>query len=1040
MKKLLSLFILALLPMLASAQTALDVQNSGCLSETRGEEPQRVPTIILTKEGNTLSVQLLNYESNCATQDFNVSSSINGEGGIYGVSVDINPVLPELVTSCLCPFNISFTIHDMEPNCFYLNCWWYSGNVELTEGEPLVLDNNNPDTQEYFPEGTKWTEIRLDTLKYDSWYSKVGDEWVPNFETIEYYVKGEYTDNNGKKYKCVYTNGPEWTDSLTLLLQEKGDAEYVGYNTVMVSVLAHDDDGSSRTLWPGEAYQFDWTIGKGLYFKDILLSNTTSFSQSYCYYGIIDEIKEGNFGGVRPLKYVDLDGKAPDNDPNSPIRNASTNGGRILQGIGITEWNDGECLFGPPNPYGALRMFDSYPEEKYPQCHYRSMLVYFERNGEVLYNVWPDKSQQNDYIPFVERGKQWHVARFTPGHNDMDVVDYCIPQGIEEINGNNYYKMKAILNNTTEIETYLIREENRKVYLYDPDLKMEYLMFDFSLKEGDIYESYSNESHSLVRYRVVSVEDCTEGPQVREYYYDETADTMAVRYRYLRKWKVVYVDYGYALAPRIWIEGIGSLRNPFSGMSDGYYSLDHLTYIINNGQSDNYLPFSFNEWWNKEWFGCNLPIGEKYESSEDRHHQLTYELEGKRLHVYGKVFCNCGPNHYAYFIEEPREQTDDPLVRKFHLIIQDVEPLIWCEGLHATDFYVEGVNPAYDYYIVDNQGEEHHVINKAPLYVYRPFVEDGKVWAVKVVSDGPPAEEWIEYYYFDGDTIVNGQTAKRMLCDRITSRQKTSGEYVGAWYEQNKEVYFAASGKQQFELLYDFSLINYDTMPSPDGSTWVVYKWTGIYPGFKGTYFTLGQEFWYEGVGSNSWPFVNHPWGYDGDKGVLLECSVGDEVIYYNSAEGYPYGMGARKRFDFTHTIKTKPKARNRSGAEAEQSLYGEYNDQQLGINLNPLDYAYLVSITDETGKVVYEKSINASNIVGLNIDISAYEKGHYAVIVENSDETFTGEFDAQTTGIEAISYQPSTVRHHIYNLQGQRLSTLQKGLNIVNGQKIYVK
>ena len=687
-------------------------------------------------------------------------------------------------------------------------------------------------------------------------------------------------------------------------------------------------------------------------------------------------------------------------------------------------------------------IFDPYAPEPDCICDYESLTYVYDDHFRFSASDFhaPKEIERSDYLPFVEIGKQWHVARFTPGHNDMDVVDYCIPQGIEEINGNNYYKMKAILNNTTEIETYLIREENRKVYLYDPDLKMEYLMFDFSLKEGDIYESYSNESHSLVRYRVVSVEDCTEGPQVREYYYDETADTMAVRYRYLRKWKVVYVDYGYALAPRIWIEGIGSLRNPFSGMSDGYYSLDHLTYIINNGQSDNYLPFSFNEWWNKEWFGCNLPIGEKYESSEDRHHQLTYELEGKRLHVYGKVFCNCGPNHYAYFIEEPREQTDDPLVRKFHLIIQDVEPLMWCEGLHATDFYVEGVNPAYDYYIVDNQGEEHHVINKAPLYVYRPFVEDGKVWAVKVVSDGPPAEEWIEYYYFDGDTIVNGQTAKRMLCDRITSRQKTSGEYVGAWYEQNKEVYFAASGKQQFELLYDFSLINYDTMPSPDGSTWVVYKWTGIYPGFKGTYFTLGQEFWYEGVGSNSWPFVNHPWGYDGDKGVLLECSVGDEVIYYNSAEGYPYGMGARKRFDFTHTIKTKPKARNRSGAEAEQSLYGEYNDQQLGINLNPLDYAYLVSITDETGKDVYQKAINAGSIVGLNIDISAYAKGHYAVIVENSDETFTGEFDAQTTGIRDVRWKKEDGRSIIYNLQGQRLHSLQKGLNIVNGQKVFVK
>ena len=96
--------------------------------------------------------------------------------------------------------------------------------------------------------------------------------------------------------------------------------------------------------------------------------------------------------------------------------------------------------------------------------------------------------------------------------------------------------------------------------------------------------------------------------------------------------------------------------------------------------------------------------------------------------------------------------------------------------------------------------------------------------------------------------------------------------------------------------------------------------------------------------------------------------------------------------------------------------------------------------ITDETGKDVYQKAINAGSIVGLNIDISAYAKGRYAVTVENSNESFTGEFEAQTTGIEAISYQPSAVRHHIYNLQGQRISILQKGLNIVNGQKIYVK
>ena len=234
--------------------------------------------------------------------------------------------------------------------------------------------------QEYFPEGTKWTEIRLDTLKYDSWYSKVGDDWVPNFETIEYYVKGELPDRDWL-YKKVYTNGPEWADSLTLLIQESD-------NNISISVLIQEYDGISTPLWPGEAYQFDWNV-KGLYYTDILYSNTTSIGQSYYYYGIIDEIKEGHFGGVRALKYVDLDGKAPADKPSAPTSYNDTKGGRIIQGIGITEWDDGECLFGPPNPYFAKG-------GGYNERHYRSRLVHFERNGEVLYDVWPEKGKTDE--------------------------------------------------------------------------------------------------------------------------------------------------------------------------------------------------------------------------------------------------------------------------------------------------------------------------------------------------------------------------------------------------------------------------------------------------------------------------------------------------------------------------------------------------------------------------------------------------------------------------------------------------------------------
>ena len=99
-----------------------------------------------------------------------------------------------------------------------------------------------------------------------------------------------------------------------------------------------------------------------------------------------------------------------------------------------------------------------------------------------------------------------------------------------------------------------------------------------------------------------------------------------------------------------------------------------------------------------------------------------------------------------------------------------------------------------------------------------------------------------------------------------------------------------------------------------------------------------------------------------------------------------------------------------------------------------------MVSITDESGKVVYENPINAGSIVGLNIDISKYPKGNYTVTVENGNESFTGEFKTQLTGIEAIRSKKIEARDYIYNLQGQRLNSLQKGLNIVNGKKVFVK
>ncbi len=160
MKKLLFLFTLMLSPMLASAQTVSDVQNSGCTARARGTEGKElVPTIVLTKEDSILSVEVLNYKANCCTDDFYVTSSISGGSDGEPCSVSIS-VVPNggYDCDCECPFNVSFIIRDLEPNSFYLKCWWYEGMVKLTEGKPLVLEalTDEDDYRPMIEDGKVW--------------------------------------------------------------------------------------------------------------------------------------------------------------------------------------------------------------------------------------------------------------------------------------------------------------------------------------------------------------------------------------------------------------------------------------------------------------------------------------------------------------------------------------------------------------------------------------------------------------------------------------------------------------------------------------------------------------------------------------------------------------------------------------------------------------------------------------------------------------------------------------------------------------------
>jgi hypothetical protein len=689
-----------------------------------------------------------------------------------------------------------------------------------------------------------------------------------------------------------------------------------------------------------------------------------------------------------------------------------------------------------------------------------------------------DQEKPNDYIPFVEMNKGWEVViSYDAPYYGGSFSEFGMEEEVER-DGKTYVHAKRVLIAECEVqEAGLFREENRRVYKYDEKTGKDIMMYDFSLKEGDTF-TYEFGFDQPVNCKVLKQGWLTDGPQIATSCTLTSDGTLDIEYRSLHTWTIGR-DNGSGEYEEMatWVECIGALENVFGLIDNGFRKFDYsLAFLVRKDNEtsydkNRYLPFSFCD---KYMHGCNLPTGEE-ELAEDTKHHLTYELEGDRLHVYGDVFTQCGPYNYAYFYER---KTDDPLVHTIEFMPWEVLEVADCMSLRATDFYVPGFDPDLKYIVIDNRGEEHAVINKM---AYRPFVEEGKVWKVGSttgIRDG--IVKMVEYYYFEGDTIIDGKTCKQMMCQRYVSpdspeynfwAQKPSLSKVGAWYEEDKKVYYYDEGKQSMKMMYDFSLNANDTLQflNVDGYPPLIIgpKQTGGLEGFKGVYRdimicvnenqNLHSTFWLEGVGSIMGPITN-TYYYEkiGIEPFLMSCAVGDEVIYLNDEydeEATP--EGAKKgRFDFTHTIKIQPKAPARRGAERKQtndaealSVYGEYNEKQLCINLDPLDAAYQVSITDESGKTVYGKAVNALNIVALDIDISTYAEGRYTVTVENAQESFTGEFEVQTTGIKVLDKLTISQSDDFYDLQGRKLSNskwsngqIRKGIYVKDGRKFVVK
>ena len=375
---------------------------------------------------------------------------------------------------------------------------------------------------------------------------------------------------------------------------------------------------------------------------------------------------------------------------------------------------------------------------------------------------------------------------------------------------------------------------------------------------------------------------------------------------------------------------------------------------------------------------------------------------------------------------------------------------------------------------------------------YYPFIEEGKVWKEANFMAFTGEINSYLYTYFEGDTIIDGRSCKKMY------RGKTPYDkmyYMGAWYEEGRRVYYAKANTDQLILFYDYGLstgdsFQFKTIEPMTALKGVVTKKSYINKStFKGTCIVIAPYnyqsessgydyehllYWRERVGGYRVDDNAPEFYWTGGNLKTAACTIGDEVLYFDTSltdfPSFNAPSEVKKQWlDFTHTVKTRPKAPCLTpdpslvgeGSEEEETLTGEYSVKELFVNIKPLAGQYVVTICDDSGTDVYRKVVQTSNVIGLNTDISSYEKGDYTITVENEEEAYTANFKIDdTVGINGLTPDPSPVGEGsvgaVYDLSGRKVigtalpsptgegsgvrPTLPRGVYIIDGRKVVMK
>lgn len=255
-------------------------------------------------------------------------------------------------------------------------------------------------------------------------------------------------------------------------------------------------------------------------------------------------------------------------------------------------------------------------------------------------------------------------------------------------------------------------------------------------------------------------------------------------------------------------------------------------------------------------------------------------------------------------------------------------------------------------------------------FAIHSFVNESKLWHCKKWKQGLTRQE-DRYYYFQGDTVINGITAKKMYLK--FSKESDKGNYQAALYEEGQKVYCCNPNQKGFELEYDFGAKKGEEVTT-SSFTYMVEDVEEMKVGDETLrvlhlyilHDLLNEKYsvtWVEGVGSESAPCYsgpNFPGGYE----YFIDCEIDGKVFL--KAEDIPDHITPTQKDDVRISsvgqtlLCTSPTAVKLEVYTMDAVKVGEADfangEATVKVGKVPATYLYIVTYPDgrrESGKVV---------------------------------------------------------------------------------------